>query len=153
MEYVFIIVAVPLCIAITIYLFKRFAKKTYPKKIENLYVDIQKLESMGFKFTGDKYEGLFRGFYIYIFVTSNMKGNDQVMVMVATNTESGPFDFLKTFSTGYFKNTDGGACTYIGFRLFMKTLYDPVEGIQKKLDKLIDLLNEKTVTPYQIGSK
>lgn len=138
------------CLGLIILARKIFLTKSYPKKTEKLYNDLKDLESLGFAFTGDKYEGNYRGFPTYIFVTTNMKGSDRVMVMVATDTSSGPIDFLNTFLTGYFKNGENGGCTYVSFQLFMRLLLHPTDGVQKKLDKLIDVFNEKSIQPFKV---
>lgn len=130
---------------------KVFFKKPYSQKIADLYFDLKDLEKHGFIFKEDRYEGMYRDFHVTIFATSNMKSNDLAMVMIATDTHSGPIDFLKTFVTGYFKNPDSGGCTYVGFRLLMQMFNDPTHGVIGKLDRLIDLLNKKRVRPFRIG--
>jgi len=137
--------------SIIFFLTRLLLKQPYSKRTTELFLDIKKLEQIGFTFTGDKYQGTYKGFPIYIYVATNIQENDHASVMIATETSSGPIDFLKTFKTGYFKDTDSGGCTFVGFLLYMKYSADPVKDIQLKLDQLIILLNEKSIKPFPIG--
>lgn len=151
MEYLILSIASIVCLGSILMIRKRFLNKTYPQKTQQLFNDLSELEKLGFVFKGDKYEGVYKNFLTYIFVTTNMKGSDQVIVMVATDSNSGPIDFLNTFFSGYFKNDTNTGCTYVNFRLFMRLMFDPSEGVQNKLDKLIERLNEKGIKPYQLA--
>jgi hypothetical protein len=124
--------------------------KIHPKKINQLFNQLKVLENIGFTFKGNKYEGNYKGFLTYIFVSTNIKASDQVQVLVATKTSEHPIDFLNNFFSGYFVNKTDVGCTYVGFRLFISAMNSPIDGVQFRLDKLVDILTEKRVEPYQI---
>jgi hypothetical protein len=149
MEYL-IIVAVALgCIGLIWRIRNLFLKNYYPKKVEKLYGDLKELEKLGLQFKGDRYEGNFMGYPTYIYVTTNMRGSDQVFVSVAVDPTIGSLD-MNTFFTGYMVTGEDPRCRYISFRLLMRALFDPAEGVKVRLEKLIQLLGEKGIQPYQV---
>jgi len=151
MNYLLILIIAVAGMALIFFMVKVFFKEPYHKSNPVIFLDSKKLENIGFTFSGNKYVGVYKNFHTSISVTTNIQPNDQVTVMVAVDTGSGPIDFLKTFKTGYFKNKDKGGCTYIGFLLLINASADPVNDIQHKLDNLILLLNEKSIRPFSIG--
>lgn len=149
MEYL-VLAAVALgCIGLILWIRNMFLKNHYPKKTEKLYGDLKELENLGLAFKGDRYEGSFMGFPTYIYVTTNMRGSDQVFVSVAVDPATGSLD-MNTFFSGYFVTGEDPRCRYVSFRLFMRALFDPAEGVKVRLEKLIHLLGEKGVQPYKI---
>ncbi len=150
MDYLILSIIGVACLSVLFFIAKRFTTKTHPQRTQELFVILKELENHGFIYKGDRYEANYKGYHTSIFAATNIKGNDQVMVMVATETGSAPLDFLKTFLSGYFVNGENGGCSYVGFRLFMNAYLSPAEGVQKKLDTLIDKFNEKGVRPFKI---
>jgi hypothetical protein len=151
MEYLVLAAVSVGCIGLILFIRKMFLKNHYPKKTEKLYGDLKQLETMGLTFKGDRYEGNFKGFQTYIYVTTNMRGSDQVFVSIAVDPSSGSLD-MNTFFSGYFVTGEDPRCKYVGFRLFMRALFDPAQGVQARLEKLIQLLQERGVQPFKMGA-
>lgn len=149
---IILIIIVPVCILIIWRMKNRFISSTYPAHTSQMLEDIRGLEEIGLLKNEKGYKGIYRDFHINIYATTTFRANDRFQVLLATAPKPGQLKMLKGLTSLYFVigETDGFA--YAGFYINPKIYNDHESSLKGRIDKLINILNENNVMPYQVSS-
>ncbi len=154
MEYLVIIIIVILCSGLILYFYHRFVTKTYPQKTDKLLNSVSGLDEIGLKRNENVFNGVYRNYFVSVYATTSVKsydvyGGDRFQVWVATAPEPEQLKQIGGFFGKYLVSGEKEGFAYVGFMVNAKTSPDIKDSIIKRLDLLINLLDENRIKPFK----